>query len=283
MLTPDDETNNAIIYCFAVAAQLAEVDLLDFNAMSNHLHYVLYDLFGHAPVFFEHCHKLLAKCLNAYRERCENFFSPRPTSAVELLTRDAVIEKMAYTATNPVKAGLVERVADWPGASGYSALISDKPITATRPKYFFAKDGDMPETVTLELKVPAKFGDRGEFIRDLKARVAEIEAEEAAKRAKLGKRVVGRAAILRQSWTKKPKSANAAVTSASRKKIRPTVAARDPEVRIAALQRNQAFQRAYRAALKNMRAGAPIPFPYGTYRLRLAGLPVAAAPTEKTN
>src|SRR6185436_1576738 len=39
------------------------------------------------------------------------------TSGVRLLTRAAVVEKIAYTLANPVAAGLVWSAREWPGAT----------------------------------------------------------------------------------------------------------------------------------------------------------------------
>src|SRR6478609_2521087 len=69
LLRPDKETNNAVIYCLAVAAQRYDIDVMDFVQMSNHLHEGIFDRNGTAPAFFEHFHKLLAKCVNALRGR----------------------------------------------------------------------------------------------------------------------------------------------------------------------------------------------------------------------
>ncbi len=77
--------------------------------MSNHLHDAIYDREGNAPAFYEHFHKLLAKCMNALRGRWENFFSSEQVCVVRLETREDLIEKLVYIATNPVKDGLVER------------------------------------------------------------------------------------------------------------------------------------------------------------------------------
>ncbi len=76
LLRPDPETNNAFVYCLAVAAQRCAVDVLSFVSMSNHLHDAISDREGTAPAFYEHFHKLLAKCMNALRGRWENFTSP---------------------------------------------------------------------------------------------------------------------------------------------------------------------------------------------------------------
>ena len=106
LLRPDPETNNAFIYCLAVAAQRHEIDVMGFIQMSNHLHDGIFDRHGSGPAFYEHFHKLLAKCMNALRGRWENFFSSEQVCVVRLETREDMIDKLVYIATNPVKMGL---------------------------------------------------------------------------------------------------------------------------------------------------------------------------------
>lgn len=274
LLRPDRDTNNAFIYCLAVAAQRYEIDVMDFIQMSNHLHDAIFDRHGNAPAFYEHFHKLLAKCMNALRGRWENFFSSEQVSVVRLETHEALIRKLVYIATNPVKDGLVERVDDWPGARGYRALLSGKPLRATRPKHFFAEDGTMPETVTLHLTIPPELGDKEKILAEVQARVAEVEREEARKRTRSGQRVLGRYAVLRQSWRASPTSRE------PRRGLRPTIAARSLWARLEALQRKREFTIAYRRAREALVAGTPIPFPYGTYWLRRF-VGVEVAPPEK--
>jgi len=276
LLRPDPETNNAFIYCLAVAAERYQIDILDFVQMSNHLHDGIYDRDGNAPAFYEHFHKLLARCMNALRGRWENFFSSEQVCVVRLETREDVINKLVYIATNPVKDDLVARVEDWPGASGYRALMSGEPLRATRPKHFFADDGDMPAEVTLELTIPPEFGDRETLLAEVRERVTTVELEAAQRRARTGKRVLGRYAILRQSWRESPTSRE------PRRGLRPTIAARSLWARLEAIQRKRDFVVAYRKARAALLAGTPIPFPHGTYALRrLMGVAVAAP--EKQN
>jgi hypothetical protein len=276
LLRPDTETNNAVIYCLAVAAQRYDIDVMDFVQMSNHLHEGIFDRNGTAPAFFEHFHKLLAKCVNALRGRWENFFSSQQTNVVRLVDRESLIKELVYIATNPVTAGLVERVEDWPGASGYRALMSGKPIRATRPKHFFAKRGKMPETVTLKLTIPPELGDREEILAEVRARVAAVELEEARKRAATGRKVLGRYAVQRQSWRDSPTSRE------PRRGLRPTIAAGSLWARLEAIQRKREWNTAYRFARAALLAGEPIPFPHGTYWLaRFTGVAVDAP--EKMN
>jgi REP element-mobilizing transposase RayT len=276
LLRPDRDTNNAFIYCLAVAANRHDVNVIDFVQMSNHIHDAIFDRAGNAPAFYEHFHKLLAKCMNALRGRWENFFSSEQVCVVRLETREALIDKLVYIATNPVKDGLVEQVDDWPGASGYRALLNGQPLHATRPKHFFAEDGTMPEKVTLELTIPPELGDRDEIMAEVQARVAAVEREEACARRETGGRVLGRYAILRQSWRESPTSRE------PRRGLRPTIAARSLWARLEAIQRKREFVRAYRQARQALLAGTSIPFPPGTYWLcRFVGVAVAAS--EKSN
>lgn len=270
LLRPDRETNNAFIYCLAVAAQRHEITVIDFIQMSNHLHDAIYDLYGVAPAFYELFHKLLAKCMNALRGRWENFFASEQTCVVRLQNREALIDKLVYIATNPVKDGLVERVEDWPGASGYRALMSGQPLRATRPKHFFADDSTLPEVAWLHLTIPPALGDREEILAEVRTRVAAVEREEAAKRKAAGVRVLGRYAVTRQSWRDSPTSRE------PRRNLRPTIAAKSLWSRLEALQRRRAFLDAYRLARAAMLAGCPVPFPDGTYWLRrFMNVPVA--------
>jgi hypothetical protein len=249
---------------------------MNFVQMSNHLHDAIYDRLGNAPAFYEDFHKLLAKCMNALRGRWENFFSSEQVNVVRLETRAELIDRLVYIATNPVKDGLVERVDDWPGSSGYRALLSGEPLHATRPKHFFSEDGIMPEEVTLHLSIPPELGDRNEILAEVQARVTAVEEEEARARARTGKRVLGRYAVLRQAWRDSPTSRE------PRRTLRPTFAARSLWARLEAIQRRRDFIAAYRNARLALLSGTPIPFPHGTYWLRRF-LGVEVEPCEKMN
>lgn len=110
----------------------------------------------------------------------------------------------------------------------------------------------------------------------MQARVAAVEEEEARKRALTGRRVLGRYAVLRQSWRESP------TTREPRRNLRPTIAAKNLWARLEAIQHKREFTNAYRAARAALVAGTPIPFPYGTYWLRRF-LAVAVSSPEKMN
>jgi putative transposase len=276
LLRPDPVTANAFIYCLGIAQMRSQVDVMGVVQMSNHLHDNIFDRQGTAPTFYRDFHGLLAKCLNARWGRWENFFASTQTNVVHLQEREDLIRKLVYTFTNPVKDGLVARVADWPGANGYEALITGKPLRATRPRHFFAEASTLPDEIELHLRIPPELGDHDEIVAEVKQRVEAFEVAEAARRAVDGQHVLGRNAVMRQSWRRSP------TTGKPRRGLRPTIAAKSLWARLEAIQRKHEFVTAYRHARRAWLAGTPIPFPAGTYWLRRY-MGVEVAPQEKMN
>jgi putative transposase len=270
LLRPDDETNNAFVYCLAEAARRFQIDVILPSVLSNHHHTTVFDRHGKIVEFVEHLHKFVAKCQNTLRGRWENMWSSEPVCLVRLVDRNDVIDKLVYAATNPVKDRLVERVHQWPGVNGFTALVNQRTTTARRPR-FFRSDGRMPATARLELVIPPELGDPDEVRRELRQRVTEVERRIAAERARSGKPVVGRSAIVRQSWREQPP------TEEPRGGLRPRIAARSVWARLEALARDRAFIDAYRHARNRWCMGIPVLFPAGTYWLRrFANVPVVA-------
>jgi REP element-mobilizing transposase RayT len=262
LLHPDEETNNAFVYCLAVAAQRFGVEILLTCAMSNHHHTVLFDRDGALPAFTEHFHKLVAKSQNALRGRWENFWASEQVCVVHLVDVADVMHKLVYVATNPVKDRLVDKVHHWPGVNGLAALLGGHTLHATRPRHFFRSDGPMPAAVTLRLAFPSELGDPPQRRAELREQVAAAEAAIAAERLRTGTRVLGRRTIRRQSWRDCPTS------RAPRRNLRPLLAARNQWARLEAIRRNREFLAAYREARACWIHGNAIPFPVGTYWLR---------------
>ena len=70
-------------------------------------------------------HRLLAEELNRYLDRDGGVFST-PARTDECLDNASLEQQFFYAMTNPVKDGLVERVAHWRGFSSYDALALGK-------------------------------------------------------------------------------------------------------------------------------------------------------------
>jgi REP element-mobilizing transposase RayT len=274
LLRPDALTNQAFTYCLVEAAQRFELDILLTVAESNHHHTIAYDRHGRMPQFTEHFHKMFARCQNARWGRWENLWAAEEPCITELLTPGAVIDKLIYAASNPVKDLLVERATQWPGVNGYVELLTGRRLRAKRPHHFFRAGGIMPAEVELALVIPPELGDADEIIAAVRDGVERIEEEMRQERARSGKRVIGRRAVLQQSWQATPTSKE------PRRNLRPRFAG-PREVIVDAIGRFRTFLGRYRDARKRWLGGATqVMFPLGTYWLaRFARVDVMSSAT----
>ena len=173
-----------------------------------------------------------------------------------------VIEKLVYCLTNPVKAGLVDRVHHWPGASSWTSMRTQAPVVAKRPDHFFRSNGPTPATVTLNITIPEVLGTRADVIREVEQRAGVIEEQCAAVRKTTGAGVIGRRRVVAQSWNDSPE------TNKERSVLSPRIATRNAIARIAAIRELREFLAAYRTARSNWLEGRPAFFPPGTYLLK---------------
>lgn len=269
LMRPDKHVEQIFLYCLGEAAERFDVTLHAWVAMSNHQHLIIRDNKGNYPAFLAHLNKMLAKALNAHWGRWENLWATEQPNAVLLVDARDRFDKLIYLLANPVSAHLVERVTDWPGATSLAQVLSGRPITLKRPRGFFSEDGPMPEEVTLRAERPAGYEHLTPAAWSKQVLDALAEAEHAARAERREKKigVLGRKAVLRARHTDSPS------TVEPRGGLRPNVACKDRERRIAALQALRAFRDAYRDAFARwvMRAKGVV-FPEGTYRLRLFGV-----------
>jgi putative transposase len=204
----------------------------------------------------------VAAATNASYGRWENLFDSAKASYVTLADDAAVRENTRYILTNPVKDDLVARARDWPGAWTPPRLLAGGKLRVKRPPIYFTED--MPEELILELVIPPAFAhmDPREYREMVSRDVAAFERERAAERARSGRRVLGRKAILRQSPFDRPR------TREPRRQPAPRVKAVDKWKRVEARQSNAAFLDAYREARKRWLAGDHTAvFPPGTFLL----------------
>ena len=275
LMRPDPETNNAFLYCLAEAAQRFGILVLMVLAESNHYHAVIFERGRRVSEFIEHFHKMFARSQNALRGHWENFWAAEEPCVTRLLDPKTVIDKMVYTAANPVKDFLVERAHHWPGVSGYVALKNDITLRATRPLHFFRAAGPMPEEVTLRLTIPEKeLGlTRQQVVDAFVAGVEQVEAAASLERRDTGRRVFGRRNVMRQSYKDAPSSKE------PRRNRRPRFAGRLRE-RVLALASYRDFLSAYKDARDELLAGRRSLFPIGTYWLhKFAAVPLVPIPT----
>ncbi|XXX77458.1 transposase [Sorangium sp. So ce134] len=264
MLRPSVETNQVFLYCLAVAAERTRIELHAFVVMSNHWHAVLTDPEARLPQFLQLLHRLVARCMNASLGRTENFWSADHASVVALESAEDVLDKIAYVITNPTAAGLVRSPEEWPGA--ITTRLCDRHI-AVMPEVYFRRHGArLPERARIDCTMPPVLRELDANIIDRRLRmlVARNVRQARSKLRESGRTFLGADGVRTISpW-------RTAATPEPRRPRRPTVAARDPYDRKAAIARLRAFRSTYRIALRRWKSGDRTAcFPEGTYLMRV--------------
>jgi putative transposase len=265
MLVPRGIVPELFGYCVALAAERHGILVHVVTVMSNHYHAVVTDQHGNIPEFCRDVHSLSARALNAHLGRWEALWSAQRLSLVELVDAPDVWDKLVYTLTNPVAAGLVSRSSEWPGLRTRPVDLRRAPAVFKRPRTRFFRRSGLPSEVALRLSVPPALEplDRGAFGQELGARVAAREADIRAQMASEGRGFMGAHGVKRQRRDTRSK------THEVRRGRNPAVASRDRTRRLGALERLRRFRDAYRAALERWRlCEGPVHFPEGTYKMR---------------
>jgi hypothetical protein len=227
--------------------------------MSNHHHLVVTDPRGQLPNFLRELHRCTAKAMNAAQGQWENLWAAEPCSAVLLADDRDIIDKIAYVATNPVSAGLVESPEHWPGLRMWTGGV----VTLTKPKAYFREIGGCPAELRLRVVSPA-FRHCVNGVGLIRAAIADKVASARRRLKNKGRTFVGAAGILEGSFTRK------ATSYEPKRGATPTVAAKSPAARKALLAIQKAFRFAYRLALDAWRAGHRlVAFPAGTWWMRV--------------
>ena len=185
-------------------------------------------------------------------------------------TDDESFMDLVYTLANPVTAGLVRRARLWPGFTTAGWRFGET-RSFRRPSWFFDAD-HMPESVELTLVRPHVFEELSdqELFERVQLEVHERERQTQAEFRRTSRRFVGldKLRSVRHDWA--PRSIDERFT------VAPRVAASCKWKRLAQLQRNRDWERAYAAAREALLSGRDAVFPAGTYQLRrLANVAVA--------
>jgi REP element-mobilizing transposase RayT len=247
-----------------VAATKNEIEIHAYCVLSNHFHLILTDPHGRLPDFQRVLDGLVARATNALLGRRESFWDPDSYNATRLEDPESVFEKMAYVLANPVAAGLVRRGADWPGLWSDPCLIDGAPVFVERPEGFFRTEGPMPPVARLCLRWPPGCEDKSAFMTRLLQQVHDDEDRAAARVADLGRSFLGAACALAQSPRARPAPED------PRRRIRPKIATRNLDRRVAALRRLRNFAQDYREAFEAWTSGVrDVLFPLGTWLMRV--------------
>jgi len=269
LFRPDPAIAQLFLYTLAVCAKEFGIELHALVLMSTHEHLVLTDINRRVSDFLRELHRLVALGTKVLRKWEGAVWEHERPSVVRLMTDRAVIEKMAYVLANPVKAGLVERSAHWPGITVLPQELGRRTWKIKRPDFYFDADNPKwPDEVELELTLPpslreiytsAQIRDAVAFELTHQERLAHAEVK------KRGWRVLGSERVRRVSPYRRAKSFE-------------PIRGRNPTFAVGRGQRKaffaavvelRAFRRAYRDALELWRAGLrQTVFPAGTWAMR---------------
>lgn len=255
-LLPEPAVTWIFEYLLGMLSKQYGIRIHAYVVMSNHYHLVVTDTEGCLPDFQRDLNSLLARAINRHWGRWEAFWDSESYNGVKLLEDQDVVSKMGYTLANPVKARLVNRAKEWDGATS-AKMVFGRARVIPRPNEFFRDR--MPEEVELVLSRPPSFEklSDAEMLELVRADVARREAEH----RKLGK-AAGMKAVRQQDWWECPESFD------PRRRMKPTLAARNKWARIEALQRAKEWLTAYYAALEQFVGGnREVEFPLGTWQM----------------
>jgi hypothetical protein len=182
MLTPDRELTQAVLYCFAYCARRWEIQVHWLTVMSNHYHCAVTDKAGQRVQFTHELHQLLARCVKGFHaDRGIGIEGPvwdagEQTGRLLLSSREGLVASAAYCLANPVAAGLVRTLKEWPGFVSRPEDTLGYVIPVNRPKWLSAR---YPRTVRLDFRAPSQFVDSPHaFVQDVKASLrAAIQAK----------------------------------------------------------------------------------------------------------
>ena len=271
LLRPSPVVNEVFTYCLFRSAAAHGVLVHAVCVESTHFHAVVTDTRGELSEFMRWLDRHTALCLMEHYQQShphrqlEGIWSKQPFSATLLLTPDAIVDKIVYTLTNPVKDGLVHDYRKWPGVMSRPGDWLRPVRYARRPKLYFDDDDEEHREVPASISIPVQCKDRTPeaFVRDVEAAIREVQRGAAATRSAEGRDVMGHKAVTRQDPFDAPGSRRPRYT------LNPRLAAggNHDAMRqgIAALR---LFREKYRAAWRMYQRQLEVVFPAGTYLMR---------------
>lgn len=265
LFRPDPAITQLLLYTLAVSARRYGIQVHALCAMSTHLHIVVTDVNGVLPRFLQFFHRIAALGTKVLRQWEGPVWDHASTSVVRLLTRAAVVEKIAYVLANPVAAGLVRHAREWPGATVDVGKLGRGTLRATRPTvYLDPENPQWPEEATLPLALPpiVEQDNAEDFRREVAAELERLEAQAHAEIQRQGLRFLGADRASKVSPYERATSFEAL------RDRNPTFAVGRGQGDAWRIARAavRAFRSSYRAALDLWRAGVrSVEFPAGTW------------------
>ncbi|XXX74498.1 transposase [Sorangium sp. So ce134] len=269
LFRPDAALTQFLIYALTVSVRRYGLQVHALCAMSTHLHLIVTDVTGVLPRFLQFFHRIVALGTKVLRRWEGPVWDHEAPSVVRLLTRAAVVEKIAYTLANPVAAGLVQHAREWPGAKVDVGELGHGVLRASRPAvYLDPENPQWPEEVTLSLSLPPVIEQDGAegFRQEVATEIERQERQAHAKLLQQGRRFLGAERASKISPYERATSYEAL------RERNPTFAVgrEQGDAWRTAGAALRAFRASYRAALERWRAGVrSVVFPAGTWWMRV--------------
>jgi hypothetical protein len=277
LFKPDPAVRNIIGASAARALKKHPVKLHWLEMNINHEHGGIAPLDGSQESltnyarFKQTYHRILAEELNRYLGREGAVFSSasRDTECVE---NESVHQQFEYALTNPVKDGLVERVAEWKGFSSYDYLAKgEDPVFTYIDRTAWHKAGGERSKKPLEAFVKRI---RLEFTplpgteqmkpsarqAEIRRRCRELEQVFREEREREGRKVMSETELKKLDPRDRPKSK-------PKRTRKPLCHAASAEAAKAYQEAHREFLNAYRIASQAYRSGChDVAFPSGSFR-----------------
>lgn len=268
LLTPSKAVNEIMEYCIAWAARGRGILIHAVSVESNHFHLVVTDTQGRLSEFMQELNRSAARCLlqhyrNRFPQRRIDALWTRSQSfnALLLVNPEAVLDKLVYTLTNPVKDGLVRDYRKWPGFNTRPSDWRRGARTARRPSEYFK---NTPEIIDYHVCAPSQLcASLEQAIATVELHVRMAQEQASVELAAQGRSFAGVNAVLATSPLDAPGTPQPVGG------LKPTLAAgSDHEALCVAKAALMTFRRAYREAWREFKARAKALFPGGTLLMR---------------
>jgi len=274
---PTAALRNLVGACAARALEKFPVRLYWLDVNINHEHMGIAPIDGSKQAasdvvgFKQLYHRLLACELNRMLGREGGLFSSASRESV-CLDNESALEAFGYAVTNPVKDGLVERVAHWKGFSSYQALGRGEDPAYTYIDWSAWHDaggersGKPPQEFTKVIHLhftplPGMEGmSPGERQSKVRRQCRELEQKFREEREREGKKVMSPARLEKLDHRDRP-------SKPAKKKRKPLCHAATAEAVFEYIKKHREFLKAYRAASIAYRSGNfETEFPKGSFR-----------------
>jgi len=268
LMRPSPETNDVLGGVLARAAQRNGVELFAFVFASNHVHLLVRAPRGNLPRFMQHLLTNISKKVG-HLVSWKGRFWERRYSAEPVLDEVALLGRLRYMVAHGPKEGLVRTCREWPGLTSLSMMLDG---TSCRFRWFnwtrkskvprsatdsgpFAEKWAEQETLALTALPLQTLQSREALCRFLQDAMGAIEAEA----ARLHRRFLGRAGVLRQNPLRKARK--------KERSSRPPCHTSFPALLREYLETFREFVAAFRHASDRWKRGdVNVRFPEGAYR-----------------